>query len=208
MATGVKLFHSSRNLRNYVLVKPTENKVFLYRLEKDGSIKPDAKPLMEKTYTEDRIDRKAFFPPNSSYEGDYYRYNMWKSRMPRQDRIPKYYGVLRKFSIVNKDGESGDVVNIEGYINRDNELADVEKLKFPLWGYNQHGITNLARIYLKKIFNMFSETPMNKHTGCYVSPENRETLNKLDKHYGVPKFEITDEIKKSVEVLSKKYNLI
>ena len=207
MATGVKLFHSSRNLRNYVLVKPSENKVFLYRLEKDGTIKPDAKPLMEKTYTEDFIYRKAFFPPSRDYEGNYYRYNMWKSRMPRQDRVPKYYGVLRTFSIVNKDGESGDVVNIKGLINRDNKLTDVEKLKFPLWGYDQHGITNLARIYLKKIFTMFAKTPMNKHTGCYINPETRKTLSRLDKYYGVPKFEITDEIKSSINTLTQKHNV-
>ena len=61
MTIGVKLFHSSRNLKNYVLVKPTENKAYLYRLESDGSIKPDVKPLMEKTYTEYFIYRKAFF---------------------------------------------------------------------------------------------------------------------------------------------------
>lgn len=38
MATGVRLFHSRINLDNYVLVKPTETKAFLYKLNKDCSI--------------------------------------------------------------------------------------------------------------------------------------------------------------------------
>ncbi len=49
MTIGVKLFHSSKNLRNYVLVKPSEDKAYLYRLEKDGRIRRNAKPVMTKT---------------------------------------------------------------------------------------------------------------------------------------------------------------
>lgn len=202
MTTGVKLFHSSKTWKNYVLVKPTENKAYLYKLERDGSIKPNAKPLVTKTYTEDYIKRVHFFPYNSSYEGMYDNYNVWISRMPRLDRVPRYRGVESPFFILNKDGMSGDKVKLRGAINCYNRITEINELKIPPDGYNIRGISNLARIWLKKVFLKLIKTPMNTNT-YHVSPEDRK-LYEMDKD---PKFVITDKIKESLDSLAQKYGI-
>ena len=207
MTIGVKLFHSSKNLRNYVLVKPSEDKAYLYRLENDGRIRRNAKPVMTKTYTEDNIIREAFFPYCDDVKQWEDCYTRWYSKMPRLDRVPRYRGVYRPFTIENKDGLTKEVLKVNGFIDSRNKLSEFDTVTFPHLGFDQRGFTNLARLYLKKIGQFLLKIPMNKNTH-YVSPEHRKILNELDKECGVPKFEITDEMRKSAEKLAQKHNLI
>ena len=206
MTTGVKLFHSSKNLRNYVLVKPSEDKAYLYRLEKDGRIRRNAKPVMTKTYTEDSIIREAFFPYSDDVKQWEDCYTKWYSKMPRLDRAPRYRGEYRPFTIENKDGLTKEVLKLNGLINSRNKLAEFDTVTFPHLGFDQRGFTNLARLYLKKIGQFLLNIPMNKNTH-YVSPEHRKILNEMDEQYGIPKFEITDEMRKSIKELAQKHNL-
>ena len=134
MATGVRLFHSRINLNNYVLVKPTETKVFLYKLNKDGSINENAKPLLEKTYDKYCIKRKGRFP-YTEFETNPHRDNIWNSTIPRCIKeIPD--NISQKFRIKNKDGMTGATVDVSGSINNKGKVVSVEKLKFPLEGYD------------------------------------------------------------------------
>lgn len=213
MSTGVRLFHSSKSLMNYVLVKPTEDKVYLYQLEKDGSIDQNAKPLMRKTYTEHHIRRKAFFPYSTSFWGDYCRYNYWSSKVPRQNSNSEG-SLLRTFSIRNREGDFGNVLRIRGCVDNDGKVNDVKKLNFPLSEYHilQYNIPNLTKIYLLKIFSLqkafssfIEKTPIRDK--FYISPEERETLNRLDAEYKVPPFKVTDKIKASMETLAKKHKI-
>ena len=206
MTIGVKLFHSSKNLRNYVLVKPSEDKAFLYRLEKDGKIRRNAKPVMTKTYTEDNIIREAFFPYSDDVKKWKDCYTKWYSKMPRLDRVPRHIGVYRPFTIENKDGLTKEVLKLNGLIDSRNKLAEFDTITFPHLGFDQRGFTNLARIYLKKIGQFLLKIPMNKNT-YYVSPEDRKSLNELDKQYGIPKFEITEEMQKSINKLAQKHGI-
>lgn len=205
MTVGIRLFHSRNTLKNYVLVKPTENKCFLYGLNKDGSIEDNAKPLLTKTYTKYKIIRSGANPCDDSLKEYPHRYNVWKSTMPRNiNNIPN--GQYAGFSIKNRDGMTGDVVLVSGDINNKGQIASVSKLKFPITGYDSNGITNLARIYLKKVFNMFSNTKPNPNT-YYVSEKQDKILTELDKEYNIPEFKVTDEIKESMDKLSKKHKI-
>lgn len=205
MATGIRLFHSRVTLNNYVLVKPTENKAFLYKLNKDGTLPTKPKPLLKKTYGEYIISRKAYFPSSESFVDTPHRYHKWESKMPRKiNKIPN--NLSQMFSIKNKDGMRGSVVEVVGAIDNKGKISSVNKLKFPLEGYDHYGITNLARIFLKKVFNMYSKTPPNKNT-YYVDKKLDKTLNNLDKEYNVPKFETTPVIKQSMKQLCKKHKM-
>lgn len=203
MSVGVRLFHSRKTLRNYVLVKPSENKCFLYGLTKDGKIDNIAKPLVKKTYDEYKIIRETAFPYTESAKDDYYRYNTWESTVPRRNNMPKYANRMF-FSIKNKDGMEGSFVHIDGTINKKGDVVSVDKLKFPLEGYDKPGISNLARIYLKKIFNMFLKTPSNKRT-YYIDERLDKVLKEIDKEDNRPDFEITDEIRNSINTLWEKH---
>ena len=204
MSIGVRLFHSRNTLKNYILVKPTESQCFLYGLNKDGTIDNFAKPLLKKTYEKYSIVRKGAFPCVESFKDTPHRYNIWESRVPRNiNEIPD--GMSQMFSIKNKDGNSGAKVHIIGSINKKG-IESVDKLQFPLSGYDLSGITNLARIYLKKIFNMYTGTEPNKNT-YYISEEFDKILSELDKQYNIPKFEITNEIKNSINLLLKKHKM-
>ena len=205
MATGVRLFHSRITLRNYVLVKPNEKQCFLYELNKDGSLDKIAKPLLQKTYNTYNIIREGYFPSAEIFKDNPHRYNSWKSKVPRNINSIKE-GLSQLFSIKNKDGGNGAIVHISGAIDK-NGITSVDRLKFPLSGYDSQGITNLARIYLKKIFNMYSNTPPNKNT-YYVNEEYDKILTNLDKEYNIPKFETTEEIKSSINKLKEKHNIL
>lgn len=204
MATGVRFFHSRINLNSYVLVKPTETKAFLYKLNKDGSINENAKPLLEKTYDKYCIKRKGKFPYTEN-ETHPHRDNICNSMLPRCIKdIPD--NMSQMFRIKNKDGMTGATVDVSGSINNKGKVVSVEKLKFPLEGYDLIGITNLARIYLKKIFYMYSATPANKNT-YYISPKMDKILQELDKESNLEPFKITDKIKNSIDELARKHNI-
>lgn len=203
MSIGVRLFHSRKTLRNYVLVKPSENKCFLYGLTKDGKIDNIAKPLVKKTYDKYKIVRETVFPYTEGAKDDYHRYNNWKSTVPRLNNMPKY-GDGMIFSIKNKDGMDGSSVHICGTTSKKGNVISVGKLKFPLGGYDKPGISNLARIYLKKIFNMFMETPSNKRT-YYIDEQFDKILKEIDEENNVPDFVVTDEIQNSINTLWEKH---
>ena len=99
-----------------------------------------------------------------------------------------------------------EVLKLNGLINSRNKLAEFDTVTFPHLGFDQRGFTNLARLYLKKIGQFLLNIPMNKNTH-YVSPEHRKILNEMDEQYGIPKFEITDEMRKSIKELAQKHNL-
>lgn len=205
MATGIKLFHSRKTLTNYILVKPTENKVFLYKLNKDGTIANNIKPLLKKTYNEYFITRKAYYPSANIFESSPHRYHKSESKTPRSfNNIPN--NLSQMFSIKNKDGETGKKVFIEGSINNKGKICSIGKLNFPLEGYNLKGITNLARIYLRKTFNMYSQTPPNLNT-YYIDPKLDRILIELDKEYKTPPFCITPNIQEAMKTLSKKHKI-
>ena len=211
MSTGVRLFHSSKSLMNYVLVKPTEDKVYLYQLEKDGSIDPNAKPLMRKTYTKYCIHRKASYPYCPDVEGYHHRYNIFRSTVPRLNLYSeKYYGCYNMpFSIRNREGMRGEILRIKGCVDNNNNVTNVSKLKFPLnsYAFLQRDIPNLTKIFLQKVFGYFiSKTPIRDK--FYISPEERETLNRLDAEYKVPPYKVTDKIKASMEALAKKHKVL
>ena len=112
------------------------------------------------------------------------------------------YGIRRGWNGVI----TGDIVQLAGYINNKGDVESVNKLNFPLSGYDLKGITNLARIYLKKIFSMYSSTPPNKNT-YYISAKMDEIIHNLDEEYKIPTFEVTDEIKNSIDKLAKKHKV-
>ena len=101
---------------------------------------------------------------------------------------------------------TGDVVEIAGSINNKGSISSVTDLKFPVEGYDLNGVTNLARIYLKKNFNMYASTP-EKTGSYYVSPELDKILANLDKEYNIPKFEITEKMQISINELMQKYKM-
>ena len=158
---------------------------------------------LKKTYDKYKIVRETAFPYTESAKDDYHRYNIWKSTMPRRNNMPKY-GDGMIFSIKNKDGMDGSLVHICGTTNRKGNVVSVGKLKFPLDGYDKPGISNLARIYLKKIFNMFMETPSNKRT-YYIDEQFDKILKEIDEENNVPVFVVTDEIQNSINTLWEKY---
>lgn len=205
MSIGIRLFHSRKFEQNYLLVKPKENKVYLYKLSNDGTIGNKGKPLLEKTYNKYSILRKGKFPSSDSFINYPHRYHLWKSEVPRNiNKIPE--GMGQSFSIRNRDGSNGLIVDIKGALNNKGNIEEVEKLQFPVSeGYNSIGITNLARIYLKKIFDMYTKS-LNKNT-YYVSKRTQKQLDNLDKEYNIPKFKITDKIKDSILKLCKKHGL-
>ena len=204
MSIGVRLFHSRKNLKNYILVKPTENKCFLYSLNKDGTISDINKPVLKKTYEKYQIVREGKFPSDDLFQNFEHRYHVWKSTMPRNiNKIPE--GRSQRFSIQNKDGDSGLSVNIGGSIGKKG-VTSVDKMQFPLGGFDSSGITNLARIYLRKIFAFYSSTRPNSNT-YYISDKLDEYLTKLDNECEIPNFEVTVEIKNSIKKLCEKYNI-
>lgn len=209
MSTGVRLFHSSKYLMNYVLVKPTEDKVYLYQLNKDGSIDPNARPLMRKTYTEHRIHRRASFPCSMGFEDFHHRYNIWRSSVPRLNMYSdEHWAEYIPFSIRNREGDDGNILRIKGCVDKSGKVNDVSKLNFPVseYGILQHNIPNLTKIYLQKVFGYFiSKTPIRDK--FYISPKERETLNELDAEYKVPPFKVTDKIQASMETLAKKHKI-
>ena len=217
MSKGVRLFHSSIKGFNYVLVKPTEKKVFLYKLEPDGSIKPDAKPLMKKTYKKYSITRRAFFPHVSEVEDYLHRYNSWYSDMPRRN-IESLRNCLRPFTIRNKSGVWGDVVSIKGCIDNEGNIDDVFRLKCPMDRHHRMtdvfsyyhcdtGISNLARKYLKKIFSKLAQIPPNWRHVSHISLEERKELDQLYKEHNIPPFKITDKMQESMDALAQKHSV-